>query len=69
MIHVQRDNRPIFIAHREDGQWLNAEIAQVRMCERVITVVEMALAMNTNSLAVRRFNKLPVAWAEVKSKL
>ena len=24
-------NRPIFIAHREDGQWLNAEIAQVRM--------------------------------------
>ena len=62
-------NRPIFIAHREDGQWLNADIAQVRMWERVITVEEMALAMNTNSLAVRRFNKLPVAWAEVKSKL
>ncbi len=62
-------NRPIFIAHREDGQWLNTEIAQIRMWERVITVAEMALAMNTNSLAVRRFNKLPIAWAEVKSKL
>ena len=62
-------DRPIFIAHREDGQWLNADIAQVRMWERVITVEEMALAMNTNSLDVHRFNKLPIAWAEVKSKL
>ena len=62
-------NRPIFIAHREDGQWLNADIAQVRMWERVITIEEMALSMNANSLAVCRFNKLSVAWAEVKSKL
>ena len=61
--------RPIFIAHREDGQWLNADIAQVRMWERIITVEEMAMAMNTNTLAVRRFNKLPIAWGEVKSRL
>ncbi len=64
-----KGNRPIFIAHREDGQWLNADIAQVRMWERIITVSEMALAMNANTLAVRRYNKLPIAWGEVKSRL
>ena len=64
-----KGNRPIFIAHREDGQWLNADIAQVRMWERIITVSEMALAMSANTLAVRRYNKLPIAWGEVKSRL
>ena len=29
-------NRPVFIAHREDGQWLNAVIAEVFMWNRVI---------------------------------
>ena len=28
-------NRPVFIAHREDGQWLNAVIAEVIESERL----------------------------------
>ena len=64
-----KGNRPIFIAHREDGQWLNADIAQVRMWERIITVAEMEQAMKTNKLAVRTDDKLSMSWAEIKSTL
>ena len=46
--------RPVFIAHREDGQWLNAVIAEVFIWDRVIDIDEMNLAMNTiGGLAVR----------------
>ena len=62
-------NRPIFIAHREDGQWLNAVIAQVRMWERIISVNEMAMAMKTTSMAVRHLDKLSMTWAEIKSSM
>ena len=43
----EEGNRPVFIAHREDGQWLNAVIAEVYMWDRVIDIDEMNLAMNT----------------------
>ena len=62
-------NRPIFIAHREDGQFLNAVIAQVRMWERILTIAEMSQAMRTNLLAVQARNKLSMTWAEIKSPL
>ena len=62
-------NRPIFIAHREDGQWLNAGIAQVRMWERIISVNEMDMAMKTTSMAVRHLDKLSMTWAEIKSTM
>ena len=62
-------NRPIFIAHREDGQWLNAVIAQVRMWERIISVNEMDMAMKTTSMAVRHLDKLSMTWAEIKSSM
>ena len=61
--------RPIFIAHREDGQWLNAVIAQVRMWERIISVNEMDMAMKTTSMAVRHLDKLSMTWAEIKSSM
>ena len=59
--------RPIFIAHREDGQFLNAIIAQVRMWERILSVNEMNMAMKTTSMAVRHLNKLSMTWAKIKS--
>ena len=62
-------NRPIFIAHREDGQFLNAGIAQVRMWERILTIAKMPQAMKINSLAVRARDKLSMTWAEIKSPL
>ena len=62
-------NRPIFIAHREDGQWLNAVIAQVRMWERIISVNEMDMAMKTTSMAVRHLDKLSMTWADIKSTM
>ena len=62
-------NRSIFIAHREDGQFLNAVIAQVRMWERILTIAEMSQAMRTNLLAVQARNKLSMTWAEIKSPL
>ena len=62
-------NRPIFIAHREDGQWLNAVIAQVRMWERIISVNEMDMAMKTTSMAVRHLDKLSMTWGDIKSSM
>ena len=58
--------RPIFIAHREDGQFLNAIIAQVRMWERILSVNEMNMAMKTTSMAVRHLNKLSMTWGKIK---
>jgi hypothetical protein len=60
-------DRPVFLAHREDGQWLNASIAEVRMWERVISVDEMAEAMKTiGGLAVSPKGKLTTTWNVLK---
>ena len=62
-------NRPVFIAHREDGQWLNAVIAEVYMWNRVIDVDEMNLAMNTiGGLAVQPGGKLSTTWGNIKRR-
>ncbi len=62
--------RPVFIAHREDGQWLNAVIAEVYMWERVIDVDEMNLAMNTigGLTPVQPGGKLTTTWGDVKQR-
>ena len=62
-------NRPVFIAHREDGQWLNAVIGEVYMWDRVIDVDEMNLAMNTiGGLAVQPGGKLSTTWGNIKRR-
>ena len=62
-------NRPVFIAHREDGQWLNAVIAEVYMWDRVIDTDEMNLAMRTiGGLAVQPGGKLTTTWGNVKRR-
>ncbi len=59
--------RPVFIAHREDGQWLNAVIAEVYIWDRVIDVDEMNLAMETiGGLAVQPGGKLTTTWGNMK---
>ncbi len=62
--------RPVFIAHREDGQWLNAIIAEVRMWERVISVDEMKLAMQSigGGLPVRPAGLLTTVWGEIRTE-
>ena len=62
--------RPVFIAHREDGQWLNAVIAEVYMWERVIDTDEMNLAMNTigGLTPVQPGGKLTTTWGKVKQR-
>ena len=62
-------DRPVFIAHREDGQWLNAVIAEVFMWDRVIDTDEMNLAMNTiGGLAVQPGGKLSTTWGNIKRR-
>ena len=61
--------RPVFIAHREDGQWLNAVIAEVFMWDRVIDIDEINLAMKTiGGLAVQPGGKLTTTWGNVKRR-
>ena len=61
--------RPVFIAHREDGQWLNAVIAEVFIWDRVISVDEMRIAMNTiGGLAVQPGGKLSTTWGNIKRR-
>ena len=61
--------RPVFIAHREDGQWLNAVIAEVYIWDRVIDVDEMTLAMKTiGGLAVQPGGKLTTTWGNMKRR-
>jgi len=61
--------RPVFIAHREDGQYLNARIAEVKMWNRVIDIDEINLAMNTvGGLAVRPAGKLSMMWSALKRR-
>ena len=65
----EEGNRPVFIAHREDGQWLNAVIAEVYMWDRVIDIAEMNLAMKTiGGLAVQPGGKLTTTWGNVKRR-
>ena len=61
--------RPVFIAHREDGQWLNAVIAEVYIWDRVIDSAEMNLAMkNIGGLAVQPGGKLTTTWGNMKRR-
>lgn len=61
-------DRPVFIAHREDGQWLNAIIAEVRLWSRVISIDEMEMAMNAiGGLAVEPREKLATTWGRLKA--
>ncbi len=61
--------RPVFIAHREDGQWLNAQIAEVRMWNRVIDIDEINLSMHTvGGLAVQPAGKLSTMWSALKRR-
>ena len=65
----EEGERPVFIAHREDGQWLNAVIAEVYMWDRVIDIAEMNLAMKTiGGLAVQPGGKLTTTWGNVKRR-
>ncbi|MFC1714142.1 LamG domain-containing protein [Candidatus Poribacteria bacterium] len=60
-------NRPVFLAHREDGQWLNAVIAEVRIWERVIDAEEIELAMKSiGGLSVHPAGSLTTAWGKIK---
>ena len=52
--------RPVFIAHREDGQWLNAQIAEVKMWNRVIDIDEINL--------VQPAGKLSTMWSAIKRR-
>ncbi|MBT3268375.1 LamG domain-containing protein [Candidatus Poribacteria bacterium] len=59
--------RPVFIAHREDGQWLNAQIAEVRMWNRVISTEDINVSMNTvGGLAVQPAGKLTTMWGALR---
>ena len=62
--------RPVFIAHREDGQWLNAIIAEVYIWERVIDNEEINLAMNTTGglTPVQPEGKLTTTWGNLKRR-
>ena len=61
--------RPVFIGHREDGQWLNAVIAEVYMWDRIIDIDEMNLAMVTiGGLAVQPGGKLTTSWGNIKRR-
>ncbi len=65
----EEGNRPVFIAHREDGQWLNAVIAEVYMWDRVIDINEMNLAMKTiGGLSVQPGGKLATTWGNMKRR-
>ena len=69
MIPCETGTRPVFIAHREDGQWLNAVIAEVYIWDRVIDIDEMNLAMKTiGRLAVQPGGKLTTTWGNVKRR-
>ena len=63
-------DRPVYIAHREDGQWLNAVIAEVYIWERVIDIDEINLAMNTvgGLTPVQPSGKLATTWGNLKHR-
>lgn len=68
-VPCEAGTRPVFIGHREDGQWLNAVIAEVYIWERVLDNEEMNLAMNSiGGLAVRPGGKLTTTWGNVKRR-
>ena len=68
-VACETGNRPVFIAHREDGQWLNAVIAEVYMWDRVLEIEEMQLAMETiGGLAVQPGGKLSTTWGHLKRR-
>ncbi len=68
-IPCETGTRPVFIAHREDGQYLNAIIAEVYMWDRVLDIDEMELAMNSfGTLSVKPGGKLTTSWGHIKKR-
>ena len=65
-IPCETGKRPVFIGHREDGQFLNAAIAQVMIWDRIISLDEMGMAMEGISTAVEAEEKLATAWSRIK---
>ena len=66
-VPCETGTRPVFIAHREDGQWLNAVIAEVYMWDRVLDIDEMNLAMKSiGGLTVQPGGKLTTTWGNIK---
>jgi len=61
-----KGKRPVFLAHREDGQFLNAAIAQVMIWDRVISLEEIASAMAGVDTAVDSKDKLATTWSRIK---
>jgi len=56
-------SRPVMIGHREDGQFLNAAIANVRIWNEILTDAERAAAM----VAVHPAGRLATTWGTIKS--
>ena len=68
-IPCETGTRPVIIAHREDGQYLNAIIAEVYMWDRVLDIDEMELAMNSfGTLSVKPGGKLTTSWGHIKKR-
>ena len=61
-----KGKRPVFLAHREDGQFLNAAIAQVMIWDRVISLESIASAMAGVNTAVDSKDKLATTWSRIK---
>lgn len=60
--------RPVRIASREDGQFLNAAVDEVRIYDRELSAAEVAATMQAplGSLAVRPQGRLATRWAQLK---
>jgi hypothetical protein len=58
----------VYIAYREDGQWLNAQVAEVRIWDRVISNDDMKLSMDSvGGLAVHPEGLLTTKWGKIKT--
>ncbi len=69
-VPCETGNRPVFIGHREDGQWLNAIIAEVYIWDRVIDIDEMNIAMKSAGGlgVVHPGDKLTTMWGNIKRR-
>jgi len=55
----------VFIGHREDGQFLNADIDEVRIWNEVLSAEEIAAFMNPTS--VNPTGRLTATWGKIKT--
>jgi len=56
--------RPIFIAHREDGQFLNASVDEVRIWDEALSAEKIASFMY---VPVEPAGRLTVTWGKIKT--